>query len=133
VIRDILQFANDADEAVEIAKNAVRTWPVWLGIGDGKKFRPMLYNSAELLELDENSLSEITGMPHFDDMAYIDMHGQPSKHTDLPAIIQDYYGKITPESLASEFIPKYGSADVHAAVYDFTKKQSYIAHGIVDD
>lgn len=84
-IRDVLQFANSAQEAVDMAKENDRTWAVWLGIGDeNNNFIPMLYGHDEVKALDDKTLPNLTSQKQFDDLAYIDKHAQPSSHPDAP-------------------------------------------------
>lgn len=86
-----------------MAQANTRTWPVWLGFGDGENnFIPILYNSEEVKVLDDVTLPNLTSQPHFDQLAYIDKHAQPSKHTDAPEVMEEFYGKITGELVAQE-------------------------------
>ena len=118
-----------------MAKSAARTWPVWLGIGDyNNKFIPMLYDHKEVHTFDEKALADLLPeQDHFDNVMLIDKFAQPSHSKTAPKVVEDYYGKITGELVAKKFPGKMRSADVHAAVYDFANKQTYVAHGIVDD
>ena len=93
----------------------------------------MLYYDDAVEALDEWSLPGYTSQPHFDSVAYVDKHDQPSKDPTLPNLIKEYYGKMTGELVAGEFPNKMKSGDVHTAIYDFGKKQTYISHGITDE
>ena len=55
----------------------------------------------------------------------IDKFAQPSHSKTAPKVVKEFYGKITGELVAKSFPGK-----MH---YDFGNKQTYIAHGIVDD
>ena len=75
LIRDVLQFAESAREAVEMARATSRTWAMWLGVGDYmNNFEIMLYKNTEVLALDEWSVPDYTSQPHFDHIAYVDRH-----------------------------------------------------------
>ena len=61
IIRDILQFAKSAEDAVDIARATSRTWAMWLGVGDiYNKFVPMLYYDDHVEALDEWSVPDYT-------------------------------------------------------------------------
>ena len=134
VIRDILQFATTKEEAVTIAANAKRTWPMWLGFGDdaSMKFVAILYDQAAVVTYDDTSLPSRTNATHYTGVAYIDKHPQPSDHPDMPELVQQFYGNLTGETVAQNFPRLMQSADVHAAVYDFGAKKAYLARGVTD-
>lgn len=44
-----------------------------------------------------------------------------------------FYGQITGELVAQEMPARMRTGDVHAAVYDWANKQTYIAHGVTDE
>jgi len=134
VIRDMVQFAKSKEEAVAIAQKAHRTWPVWLGLGDysSQEFVAMLYEEASANTYTDKTLPTLTNQTQFDDVAYLDKHPQPSEHPDMPALVAQYYGNITPDIVASYFPRLMESGDVHIAVYDFQNNRTLIATGTTD-
>ena len=61
IIRDNLQFAKSAEDAVDMARATSRTWAMWLGVGDiYNKFVPMLYYDDHVEALDEWSVPDYT-------------------------------------------------------------------------
>lgn len=134
LIRDMLQFADSKEEAVAMAKKTKRTWSVWLGIGDyeSQEFEAMIYDEEEATGLTDETLPKLTSQKAFHGVEYIDKHPQPSAHTDVPTLVNDYYGKLDAETVATVFPQTMNSGDVHLAVYDFDLAQTYISHGKVD-
>ena len=60
VIRNMIQFADTPEDAVQMAKSVTRTWPVWIGIGDyNNQFIPMLYEDKVIEAFDEDSLAQL--------------------------------------------------------------------------
>eukprot|EP00949_MAST-11_sp_MAST-11-sp1_P003514 g3514.t1 len=135
VIRDILQFAESKEDAVQIAQAANRTWPVWLGFGDhtSQEFLAVEYSEAAATPYDDKSLPQETSQPAFEGVAYIDKHPQPSSSPDLSKLVQRFYGNMTAENVVQFFPRLTESADVHAAIYDFGEKPTaYISVGITN-
>jgi len=136
VIREMLEFSTTKEKAVEIAQAAKRTWSVWLGVGDyaSQEFTAMLYDQAAVVPYNDQTLHNVTDEPIYDGVAYVDKHPQPSDHHDpaMSNLIHSLYGNLTATNVAS-YIPQLtGSGDVHVAVYDFGKREAFVATGIVD-
>lgn len=135
VIRDIVQFAQTKEQAVEIAQNASRTWSVWLGVGDyaSQSFIAMNYQMDSARPYDDKTLPSLTNQTGFPGVAYIDKHPQPSTHPDMPQLVKQFYGNITAENVAQNFPRLMHSGDVHTAVYDFGRKQALLQIGSTDE
>lgn len=134
VIRDMVQLAKTKEEAVSIAQAAKRTWSVWLGLGDfhSQEFTAMLYDQASATPYDDTTLPTLTNQTAFKHVAYIDKHPQPSPHPDMPALVQEYYGKLDAKTVAQNFPRGMQSGDVHVAVYDFSKSEVMFSFGTTD-
>lgn len=134
VIRDIIQFSETKEQAIQIAQAANRTWSVWLGVGDehSQQFRAMLYEEASATPYDDTTLPSLTNQTAIKDVAYIDKHPQPSPHPDMPQLVKRFYGNLTARNVV-QYIPRLmDSGDVHVAVYDWGAKKVYLAMGITN-
>ena len=90
VIRDIMQFANNIDDAVAFTEGITRTWAIFIGVGevDGGQFRALGYRKKNLQVFGPDNISSVTHAPAFDDVVYIDKHPQPSHdNVTMPALM----------------------------------------------
>jgi len=133
VLRDILQDARSAADAVAIAEEASRTWSVWVGVGDSTSFVGMSYTQAELDVLDDSSMPGRTNQTAYKDLVYVDKHPQPSHDQDtMPSLMDRLYGNITADNVA-QFVPRgMQSGDVHTMVLDFAQKRALVSVGVMD-
>ena len=134
VIRDVLQFAETKEKAVEMTQAAKRTWSVWLGFGDhaSQQFEAVLYDEEQALALNDSTLPALTGESYQRDVAYIDKHPQPSTTDEMANLVKKFYGNMTAEIVAQEFPSAMQSGDVHTAVYDMGNRRAFIARGTTD-
>ena len=134
VIRDMVQLSSTKEEAIAIAQKAKRTWSVWLGFGDNasQEFIAMLYDQEGAVAYNDQTLPALTNQTKFKSVAYIDKHPQPSKHPDMPALVEQYYGNLSAVNVAQNIPRGMQSGDVHVAVYDFSNQQVYFATGTTD-
>jgi len=134
VIRDIMQFANNIDDAVAFTEGITRTWAIFIGVGevDGGQFRALGYRKKNLQVFGPDNISSVTHAPAFDDVVYIDKHPQPSHdNVTMPALMAKYHGSLD-YSAAVQYIPRVmQSGDMHVAVYDFGARQAYVSVGLV--
>lgn len=107
---------------------------MWLGFGDfeSQEFLSILYDEENVIPLDDETLPFFTNQTRFKDVAYIDMHAQPSSHPDLPALVKDYYGRMSATEVIQNIPRLTKSGDVHIGAYDFGASKAYIARGVVD-
>ena len=131
VIRDVIEFAKTKEDGINILKNAHRTWPIWIGLGDytSQEFNAMEYTQKVVNVFTDKTLPNATNQTYFESVAYIDKHPQPSPHIDMPGLVKEYYGKMTGKNIVQNFPRLMESGDVHIALYDFGEKQVYIAVG----
>jgi len=134
VIRDILQFARSKEDAVAMAQASKRTWSMWLGFGDytSQEFVAMLYDEASANAYNDTTLPKLTNQTEIPHVAYIDKHPQPSTHTDMPALVHQYYGNLSAVNVAQNLPRLMETGDVHISVYDFGNNQTMIASGLTD-
>eukprot|EP01065_Artemidia_motanka_P046900 TRINITY_DN720_c0_g1_i1.p2 TRINITY_DN720_c0_g1~~TRINITY_DN720_c0_g1_i1.p2 ORF type:complete len:461 (+),score=198.90 TRINITY_DN720_c0_g1_i1:58-1383(+) len=135
VIRDMIQFAQTKEEAIEFARNHTRTWAVFLGVGDAasQQFRAMGYREQDLNAYAPNNITEITHFAPLQDLVFIDKHPQPSHdQTTMPALMKKWYGNITGRDTAMYMPAEMETGDLHIAVYDYGVRKVWISLGWVD-
>ena len=135
VIRDMLQFSMNKEDAIDLAKKAKRTWSVWLGVGDttSQKFDAILYDMEEARVLNDTTLPPLTNQSYFEDVAYIDKHPQPSSSdTTMMDLVNEYYGNMSAENVVQNFPRMMQSGDVHVAAYDMGSRVAYVSRGMTD-
>jgi len=125
LLRDILQFDNTLDDAINRMVNAERTCAVYLGVGDGNygQFRLFEYTSASLKVFDDHNLPY---QPHFDGVVYRGIN-----EGCLVQRIQSLYGNITAENIIRSLVTYTGTGDLHLAVYDFKRMLMYVSNAQV--
>jgi hypothetical protein len=134
VIRDMLQFSNSKEEAVAFARSIVRTWAVFLGVGDAisNEFDALGYREANLTVYTPENITDVTHMPVFEDLVFIDKHPQPSHdNITMPGLMAKYHGNITAVNTI-DAVSVMDTGDLHNAVYDFGKQKTFLAVGTID-
>jgi len=139
VMRRMLEYANNIDEAIDMAANANRTWGIWLGVGQkqasakyGVPMEVLQYRRADVTAYDDKTLPQANQGIYMPGVVYVDKHPQPSKSQLLGQLLQQQHGKITAE-WAVKNIPRITqSGDVHIAFYDFNKNELYVSTGVTD-
>lgn len=134
VLRDILEKTTSRKDAETYLQHANRTWAIWIGIGDYEtQVLDMVgYQQGQSIAYTDVTTPTMTGMPYFENLAYVDKHPQPSRGDDsLPTALKDFYGNIDLES--SKVITQYHkTGDLHIASYDFTAGQMYLSIGKIN-
>jgi len=125
LLRDILQFDNTLDDAINRMINAERTCAVYLGVGDGNlgQFRLFEYTRESLQVFDDQN-SPFT--PHFKNVVY-----RGIAQDCLVERIQTLYGNITAENIVRQLVSYTGTGDLHLAVYDFKRMYMYVSNAQV--
>jgi len=133
VLRDILNFAKNRQDAEDMVQKAKRTWAIWIGVGDyaSGQFDLIGYKEKSAIVYNDKTIGSMTGMPYLESVVYVDKHPQPSNdgpNGTLPTALTDFYGKI---SLATtkQIIQHHQTGDVHWAAYDFGANQMELAIG----
>jgi len=132
LLREILQYDQTLDDAINRMANARRTCDLILGVGDGKMnlFRGMEYSYSVLDVMDDTNLrpANDTWHPKIPDVVYWGMDWDcPSYNYVLSQQIKKYYGQITPELAIRYFTAVEMSGDNHLAYYDLTDSQFYVS------
>jgi len=132
VLRDILQYDETIEDAVNRLENAHRTCSIFVGLGDHASgtFRAVEY-SVDIVAV-FNDTSPFPGFaptppqhPLMNDVVYIDKHTQPSHDPCMASLLQQNYGHIDPLNTIN-LISMFQTGDLHAAVYDFAANEMYV-------
>lgn len=133
VSRDVLENAENRQQAEDYMRQANRTWAVFLGIGDfeSQQMDIVGYRETDFHAYTPETMPAVTSQPEFDSLVYVDKHPQPSSDTTLPDLLAQYYGNLTIETTA---MINYGhtTGDLHIAVYDYGEKSMWVSVGRID-
>jgi len=132
LLRDILQFDYTLDNAISRMATAHRTCDLILGVGDGKlgSFRGFEYSYSNLQVFDDLNMMPYnqTWHPRLTNIVYWGMDWIcPSYNLVLSKLLQQYYGKITPEIALRYITAVEKSGDNHLAFYDLTNLGLYVS------
>lgn len=89
----------------------------------------MAYSSEFVEVWTSNNISNMTSEPPVHDVAFINMHIQPSKDLQLHDVLQAMAGNISGHLVASQVPQTTGSGDVHVMVVDHGEQRLYVAFG----
>eukprot|EP00043_Microstomoeca_roanoka_P004787 m.51843 g.51843 ORF g.51843 m.51843 type:complete len:440 (+) comp12654_c0_seq1:210-1529(+) len=132
ILRDILQFDETIDSALNRITNAHRTCDLILGVGDGKssEFRGIQYSaSVANYYTDYNNMPVADWHPRIENVVYYGMDWLcPGYSEVLGAQLQKFYGNITAENTISDITAITQTGDLHIAIYDLTDNILHVAN-----
>lgn len=120
VLRDILEYSKNKEDAVASMQAAHRTWGIWVGVGDfsSQQLDLVGYQQSSAVAYTPETMPAMTSQPYFKDLVYVDKHSQPSSDVTLPTVLADLYGNITLDN--APIITQYhGTGDQQIAFWDF--------------
>jgi len=131
-LRDILQWDNVLDDAINRMINTRRTCNLILGVGDGKsaQFRGMEYSYSVLYVMDDKNMRPYNDSwhPRIPNMVYWGMDWDcPSFNKVLSDQLKTYDGMITPEVTIANITSVESSGNNHLAIYDLTNSFLYVS------
>jgi len=127
LLRDILQFDNDINDALNRISNARRTCSIHVGLGDPvNKFRVVEYGYENVTIYNDINYPEYPGHPKMPNLIYVNKHVQPSSDPCLGNLLQEQYGAIDSNYLMQHVAAEHETGDAHAAVYDFAQNLMYV-------
>lgn len=135
VLRDILEFSKNRQEAEDYVQTIPRTWAIWIGVGDyeSQKLDVIGYRQENATTYNDVTMPQKTEQPYIKDVIYVDKHPQPSTGDfTLSEALNDFYGDITSETTKS-IVQYHRTGDVHYATYDFFAKEMTLAIGRVNE
>jgi hypothetical protein len=136
VMREMVQFADTKEQAIQTARDADRTWSVFLGIGDNasQEMNIIGYREKDLQVFGPTNMTLVTNQTSIPNTVFVDRHPQPTHDPKmLPALIQAMVpGKITGESTVQ--LPRHAgpTGDVHIAIYDWGQRTLIVGIGETD-
>ncbi|XP_072044139.1 protein dcd1A-like [Amphiura filiformis] len=132
ILRDVLQFDNTLDDAVNRMANAHRTCNLILGVGDGKlgTFRGVQYSYAVSNFFDDKNLRpDATWHPKIPDVVYWGMDWLDADYSSVLARqLTKYHGNITAENTIRDITAIVQTGDLHIAIYDLNMNYMYVAN-----
>jgi len=131
LIRDILQFDNTLDDAINRIVNAKRTCDLILGCGDGKSnsFKGFQYSPhvANVMN-DQNLLPIADWHPRIPNIVYWGMDWLcPNDNSMLSTQLKAYYGNITAANTIRDITSYVTTGNLHIAVYDHARNTTYVS------
>eukprot|EP01132_Coremiostelium_polycephalum_P002461 gene2461-3043_t len=136
LLRDILQFDNSIDDALNRIYNADRTCAIFIGLGSNSTntFKAVEYSHEIVQVFDDQTpfpgfAPQPAAHPNIQDVIYIDKAVQPSNNPCLASVLQKNLGQINVQTLidAASYVQ---TGDLHIAIYDFSANQMYVSVGL---
>lgn len=132
LLRDILQFDDHLENAIQRIVHTKRTCNLILGVGDGKssQFRAFQYSASVCnIQTDRDMMPyNATWHPRIPNVVYYGMDWIcPSYNYVLSTQIKKYYGKLNPENAITHISAVEKSGTNHIAYYDLTQMNIYVS------
>ncbi|KAL5014130.1 hypothetical protein ScPMuIL_008400 [Solemya velum] len=132
LLRDILQFDETLDDAVNRISNSARTCDLILGVGDGKlgEFRGVEYSASVSNFFDDQNLQpKADWHPRINNVVYWGMDWLCKSYSAVFARqLQKYHGNITADNVIRDMVSIIQSGDLQAAIYDLKNSVAYLAN-----
>lgn len=127
-VRDVLQFSNHIDEALEQLGETDRTCSIFLGVGSkvNNTFRLIEYSKKEFTVYHDKNFPFTAKHGQFDDVVYMPVHDDNSEcFNDL---LKENYGKIDADWVMRTLAPLHKTGDTQLAVYRYATKELLIQY-----
>jgi len=131
LLRDVLQFDQDIDQALQRIANAERTCSIFVGLGDGESntFRAVPYSHDYIEIWNDKNFPAYDNHPIMDDLVWLDKHTQPSTGDPcMTQLLEYYYGSITPEITIQNITAQFETGNTMAAIYDYARNKIYVSN-----
>ena len=139
LLRDILQFDDSLDNAIDHIKNAHRTCDLILGVGDGKPqantssapFRGIQYSHSVANFYDDTNMMPRNDSWHarIPQMVYYGMDWLcPGYSVVLHRQLKALHGQLTPEVTVKNVVPIVQTGDLHVVISDLTNMKMFVAN-----
>jgi len=129
LLRDILQYDNTVDDAVNRIAKTHRTCSIWVGLGTPEDhFRVVQYSYEYFNVFDDRNFPVYDGHPSIKNALYVDKHVQPSHNPCLGDIIQEHHGSIDAFTLFQHIAAEHQTGDMQVCVYDYENMEMYVAN-----
>lgn len=130
MIRRITQMASNRETAIQMVKDAKRTWHFTLGYGDSETqgFNAVGLSNDAVKVWDDADIGSLTGSPRIDNVTFI---GYPSQKV-MYRVVKRIGNRFSGHLVASKVPHKVRTGDVHAMVADHGEGKVYVAVGTVN-
>lgn len=129
LLRDILQFDEDTDEALSRIASAERTCSIFIGVGDDNNdFKAVQYSHEEVHILNDRNFPQFANHTRHEGLVYVDKHVQWSKHQCMPALMNSLYGNLSPETIIRYVTALEQTGDMQVVVYDYLHHHMYVSN-----
>lgn len=132
VTRDMLQFSNSLDEAIESIESSDRTCNLIVGVGSGSDnlvkgveysgYVAVPYSDTDLLPANDTWHPQVTNVV-YNGMDWL----CPSYTSVLGEQLQTYHGSIEPGVIVRNILPTVQTGNLHIAVYDLSLSHMYVS------
>ena len=130
VLRDVLQFANNLGDAINMIQNAKKTYQIYVGVGSksDNELRGFQYSYAKTEVYSDKNWSKpfSTNHPQMNGVMYWDKSVAQNDGC-ISQVLQNYYGNIDWNILANYVSPLHKTGDTLLAVYDFGANVVYVS------
>jgi len=132
LLKDILQYDESIDEALNRIYNAERTCAIFVGLGSNQTntFKAVEYSHEYVRVFDDQtpfpSAPQPAAHPNIQDVVYIDKFVQPSNHECLGSLLQKSQGAIDVQTLI-DVSSQLQTGDLHIGIFDFQMNQMYVS------
>lgn len=136
LLRDVLQFDQSLDDAIERIQNAPRTTSLLYGIGDGELgyLRGFQTSHTRCNVFSPNNLEPVTETHRrIEDIVYWGMSWNvPRYDGPLHDKLIEHYGKINAEITIKDIVTSVGTGNLQTVVYDLTAMKIWVANARAD-
>ncbi|TFG96493.1 MAG: hypothetical protein E4H13_12075 [Calditrichales bacterium] len=136
LLRDILQYDNSLDEAINRIQNAPRTTSLLFGVGDGEMGQLRGFQTSHTLcnVFNWDNLEPVTDThQRIEDVVYWGMSWDvPSYDGPLHDKLLEHYGNINAEVTITDILPHVKTGNLQTVVYDLTAMKIWVANARAD-
>lgn len=134
VLRDVLQWDTNIEQAIHRMQTTRRTCNLILGVGDGNAgyFRGFQYSHSVCNVVNDTKPLPASAEwhPAIEDAVYWGMDWDcPNYHIRLHEMLDRYHGNITALNTIRYILPGLNSGNLQAVVYDLSEEWVYFAYG----
>jgi len=130
LMRDMLQWDETSNAAVQRARNAARTCSIFLGVGDPgpDKFQAIFYSYPGIQVYNDTTYPVYQNHPRMSGLVYIDKHVQPSTNPCLAGLLKNDYGSISATELIQKVAPLAQTGAAYTVAYDYPNNGLFFSY-----
>ena len=129
MLRDVLQFDRNRQDAIKRVFSIRRTNSIFFGVGDAEtmEFNDMMYSHNKIFLYTDKNFTAWDTHKRRDGILYWTKGTQPQDSTCMDGQIEKHYGSITPKTMIQSIVALEGTGDLHVAIYDYKSFNIYLA------